>query len=247
MADRRERRLDAGDSTFSRREFLKVTGTIVLVTGTSCRFADTEEASAKAAQTSKHAKLPPSDGYILVDTKKCQGCMSCMLACSLVHEGVESQSLSRIQVIENAFEAFPNDLTIEQCRQCVNPACVEKCPEKALSVNAEQGNVRVVDTQKCIGCGVCFDACPYTPSRAAVAPDRRHEGNPKARKCDLCANAPYHWDEAGGGPDGKQACVAVCPVGAITFTMKIPDQDGDKGYKVNLRSRSWRTLGYPTG
>ena len=56
---------------------------------------------AGAADKSVKTKLPPSDGYILVDTKKCQGCVSCMLACSLVHEGLESQSLSRIQIIQD--------------------------------------------------------------------------------------------------------------------------------------------------
>ncbi len=114
---------------------------------------------------------PPSDGYILVDTKKCQGCVSCMLACSLVHEGVESLSLSRIQVIQNSFKAFPGDLTIEQCRQCVNPACIEQCPENALIVDAVFGIVRMMNRSKCIGCETCVDACPFTPSRPIVAAD----------------------------------------------------------------------------
>ena len=85
------------------------------------------------------AALPASEGYLLVDTKKCQGCLSCMLACSLVNEGVESTSLSRIQVIQNSFEKFPGDLTIEQCRQCVNPACVEACPVDALQADPKYG------------------------------------------------------------------------------------------------------------
>jgi protein NrfC len=169
-----------------------------------------------------------------------------MLACSLVHEGVESQSLSRIQIIQDAFKGFPNDLTIAQCRQCVDPKCMKECPTDALIVDRANGNVRRVDAKKCIGCGTCFDKCPHTPSRSIEAPDKRYKNKDKARKCDLCAAAPYHWDKAGGGPDGKQACVAVCPVGAIKFTRTIPDQNGDKGYDVNLRKRSWARLGYPT-
>ena len=74
--------------------------------------------------------------------------------------------------------------------------------------------------------------------------DERYDGELKARKCDLCANAPYHWDPQGGGPQGKQACVEVCPVGAIQFTNKVPKQEGDTGYKVNLRDWTWVTLGY---
>ena len=169
-----------------------------------------------------------------------------MLACSLIHEGVESLSLSRIQIMQNSFASFPDDVAIEQCRQCVDPACVKVCPTGALAANADYGNVRMVDQEKCIGCGLCHEACPYTPSRAFLAPDKAYDDEAKSRKCDLCANAPYHWDEAGGGPDGKQACVAICPVGAIMFTKEIPDQDGDGGYKVNLRDETWGLLGYPT-
>ena len=228
----------------TRRHFLKVAGTIVLVAGTGCSFSD-GATPLEIALT--NAKFPPSDGYILVDTKKCQGCVTCMLACSLVHEGVESLSLSRIQIIQNSFKAFPDDLTMEQCRQCVEPFCVAECPEDALTVNADFGNVRMVNADKCVGCGTCIEACPYTPSRPILTSDPKYGGELKARKCDLCANTPHHWDEAGGGPDGKQACVEVCPVGAIQFSRTIPVQEGDRGYKVNLRGPNWAILGFPTG
>lgn len=191
------------------------------------------------------AVVPASEGYLLVDTKKCQGCVSCMLACSLVHEGVENLSLSRIQIIQNSFEKWPDDLTVEQCRQCVEPACVEVCPVDAIGADPAHGNVTRVDTEKCIGCRLCVDACPYTPSRPVVAPDSNFSGEMKGRKCDLCAGAAYHWDEGGGGPDGMQACVEVCPVGAIEFTAEVPVQEGDAGYKVNLRGESWKKLGFP--
>jgi protein NrfC len=245
-------------TAITRRDFIKVTGAFIVVAGTSGLSAPGTPMTANAPGT-RHIfvpadGIPPADGYLLVDIEKCQGCVSCMLACSLIHEGVESLSLSRIQVMQNPFAGFPDDLTIEQCRQCVDPACVNVCPTGALHVDAQHGNVRVVDEAECVGCGRCFDACPFTPSRAFLVSDREDDdeesddfGNQgTSRKCDLCANAPYHWDEAGGGPDGKQACVAVCPVGAIMFTREIPEQDGDGGYKVNLRDENWGTLGYPT-
>jgi len=216
----------------TRRQFMKVTGTIVLVAGAGCSI-------------SVPGGIPASDGYLLVDTWKCQGCVSCMLACSLVHEGVESLSLSRIQVLQNSFESFPDDLTVGQCRQCVDPPCVKHCPTGALQAQAGYGNVRSVDRETCIGCGTCHDVCPYTPARAVVAPDRNNGGEDKGRKCDLCADAPFHWHEAGGGPGGKQACVAVCPVGAIVFTETVPAQEGDRGYNVNLRDGNWAELGFP--
>lgn len=226
-------------SGFSRRGFLNLSKNVLIGTGIAGLTPGL------IWLDNAIAAIPVSEGYLLVDTKKCQGCTSCMLACTLVHEGVENPSLSRIQVIQNSFESYPNDVTIEQCRQCVEPACVEACPVDALKANADYGNVRMVDKEKCIGCGDCIQACPYTPSRSVVASDRKFKGDKKGRKCDLCANTPYHWDQAGGGPEGKQACVEVCPVGAIKFTKKIPIQKGDKGYKVNLRNLSWSNLGYP--
>jgi protein NrfC len=185
------------------------------------------------------AAIPASGGYLLVDTKKCQGCMTCMLACSLVHEGQENLSLARIQVIENPFEGFPDDIGIEQCRQCVEPACLEICPTGALHVDQENGNVRRVDADACIGCMRCVHACTYPPSRAIWNFEEGH-----SQKCDLCVETPF-WNEK-GGPDGKQACVELCPLGAISFTAEIPVQEGDSGYKVNLRGSGWRELGYST-
>jgi protein NrfC len=246
----------------ARRDFIKVSGAILLVVG-GCRPSATEEGATPTSTLSPTDLplptdtpgqilvppdgIPPADGYLLVDIEKCQGCVSCMLACSLIHEGVESLSLSRIRIIQNSFASFPVDLTIEQCRQCVEPPCVEICPVDALEPDPEFGNVRIVDKDACIGCGLCYEACPYTPSRAFLAPNAVFAGELKSRKCDLCANAPYHWDEAGGGPDGKQACVSVCPVGAIAFTKEIPIQEGEAGYKVNLRGANWALLGFPTG
>ena len=236
-----------GSDKISRRSFLKYTGTIIFVVGGGCYVPTDKGAGNLVKLDESRAGMPPSQGYLLVDIRKCQGCTSCMLACTLVHEGVENPSLSRIQIIQNPFKSFPDDVTIEQCRQCVDPACVEVCPSGALSTNADYGNVRMIDRTKCIGCGDCIEACPYTPSRPVVVSDEKFNDDQKVRKCDLCANTPYHWDEAGGGPDGKQACVEVCPVEAIKFTKEIPVQEGDKGYKVNLRGPNWRRLGYPSG
>jgi protein NrfC len=223
-----------GDGTLSRRAFLKLSSTAAVgfsVGGILSNVIWLDDAI---------AAVPVSEGYLLVDTKKCQGCVSCMLACSLVHEGVENLSLARIQIMQNSFGKWPNDLNIEQCRQCVTPACMEACPTKALHADPRFGNVRLVTTKECIGCRACIKACPYRPANAIWNPAGAH-----AQKCDLCADAPYHWDKAGGGPKGKQACVEVCPVAAIKFTRELPEQKGDKGYKVNLRGSAWKKLKYP--
>lgn len=194
------------------------------------------------------AAIPASQGYLLVDTKKCQGCLSCMLACSLIHEGIASLSQARIQVLQNSFEKWPDDITIEQCRQCPDAPCEVACPArpKALIVDRAHGNVRWIDPERCTGCGMCVEKCPHAPRRLARIMGVKREAGSLVQKCDLCAHAPHHWDPQGGGPAGKQACVAVCPVGAIAFSAELPEQAGDAGYKVNLRDANWGRLGFPT-
>jgi protein NrfC len=180
--------------------------------------------------------IPASGGYLLVDTKKCAGCSSCMLACSLTHHGETNLSLSRIQVTQDPFGKFPDDITISQCRQCPYPACVAACPTGALHADAKTG-VRTVDEAKCIGCEKCVNACPFTPSRALWNFEEKH-----AQKCDLCLGAKY-WDEV-GGPDGKRACEEVCSMHAITFTKELPSQSAT-GYETDLRTgTAWNSYGF---
>ncbi|MHB9003068.1 MAG: 4Fe-4S dicluster domain-containing protein [Coriobacteriia bacterium] len=180
--------------------------------------------------------IPASDGYLLVDTKKCSGCTSCMMACSLTHHGETNLSLSRIQITQNPFGRFPDDIQISQCRQCPYPSCVAACPTGAMHADEATG-VRTVDEGKCIGCERCVNACPFTPSRALWNYEDKH-----AQKCDLCAGAEF-WSEV-GGPDGKRACEEVCPMGAIQFTKELPEQS-EAGYEKDLRSGTvWDRLGF---
>lgn len=177
-------------------------------------------------------KIPASKGYILVDSKKCSGCQTCMMVCTLVHEGKINIKLARIQVIQNPYGHYPDDIAVYQCRQCVYPKCLAACPAGAITVDTENGNVRRIDESECIGCEECIPACPYTPSRVIWNSEEE-----VAQKCDLCIDTPY-WNEK-GGTDGKQACVEACPMEAIKFTKEVPRQVGDSGYEVNLRGEGW--------
>lgn len=185
--------------------------------------------------------IPVSGGYLVVDTLKCSGCDTCMLACSTTHHGRASLSLARLQVQTDPFAAFPGGIVQNQCRQCPSPACVQACPTGANHVDAENGNVRTVDPERCVGCERCVAACPFTPARVLWNFEDKH-----SQKCDLCAETPF-WSEE-GGIGGKQACVEFCPMHAIAFTTEVPLQNGDEGYQVNLRQDSpvWAKFGLPT-
>lgn len=182
--------------------------------------------------------IAASEGYLLVDTKKCAACKSCMLACSVTHHGKANLALSRIQISDEPFVGFPNDIKMNTCRQCPGAPCVDVCPTNANHFDPDNANIRIIDPKKCIGCQQCVEACPHTPSRVIWNFEDKH-----AQKCDLCVDTP-HWNHE-GGPNGKQACVAVCPMNAIKFTKDIPVQN-DKGYDVNLRNQQYGRLGYET-
>jgi len=108
MGDQEKKKQKHGSGPISRRKFLKVSCRATLAAGVLPNLIWLDDAI---------AAIPACEGYLLVDTKKCQGCLPCMLACSLVHEGTENLSLARIQILQNSFEKFPDDLSMAQCRQ----------------------------------------------------------------------------------------------------------------------------------
>ena len=221
----------------SRREFLIGSGAIVA--GFMVPVSVGNEASAEklVAEPVVLENLAPSSlpaastSYLVVDSKKCSGCLTCMFTCSTVHEGVASLSASRIQITQNSLQPFPYDLAMNQCRQCTDPLCVNNCPTGACQVDAKNGNVRLIDQAKCIGCQTCLKMCPHPAHRAIW-----DAASKKATKCDLCTNTPYFNKPDSSKP--QQACVLVCPMDAISVVKQVPDQTDDRGYDVNLRKKA---------
>ena len=208
---------------YSRRDFV-VGGGTALAGGALAGYTP---AAVLAAPKTARSPYPTSSGYLVYDSRRCSGCQSCMIACSLVHEGAASTSLSRIQVSRAVLTPYPYDIQISVCRQCPEPLCVKSCPAGACHVSAVNGNVRMIDAAKCVGCGECLKACPHSPHRTVWNP-----ASNKAAKCDLCTNAPHFSKK--GGPAGNQACVATCPMGALKLVAELPSQTDISGYDVNL-------------
>lgn len=220
---------ETSDKNINRRQFLVGSGAALAAGAIT---ATTDAKAAAASETS----FPESRAYLVYDSKKCMGCTTCMLACSLTHYGTQSLSFSRIQIIQDSFGKFPDDIQIAICRQCVTPVCVQNCPAGAAHVDTENGNVRRIDDEKCIGCQTCLRMCPQQPHRTIW-----NHATGKATKCDLCIDTPY-WNEK-GGPDGKQACVHSCPMQALKVVHETPDQRETEGYNVNLRNENYLNLG----
>lgn len=213
------------EKKFSRRDFVVGSGT-VLAGGALTVVASKSTLAATAADTKED--YPLSKAYLVYDSKHCAGCLGCMLACSLVHEGVTSLSLSRIQVHRAVLAKYPLDIKQNVCRQCPEPLCVRNCPTGAAHVSAENGNIRMIDAEKCIGCQTCIKSCPHIPHRPIW-----NVATNKATKCDLCVNTPYYNKK--GGIGGTQACVETCPASALKVVAELPSQTDISGYDLNLQ------------
>jgi protein NrfC len=207
----------------SRRDFVVGSGTLLAGGALTVAAPEALTAAAKTGQS----EYPPSQGYLVYDSRQCSGCQSCMLTCSLVHDGEASTSRSRIQIARNVFNPYPQDIQIFVCRQCPEPMCVKNCPTGACYISPANGNVRMIDAEKCTGCKTCLNACPHIPHRTVF-----NAAANKSTKCDLCANAPYFSKK--GGPFGNQACVTTCPAGALKLVASLPSQMDNIGYDLNL-------------
>ena len=216
----------AEEKKLSRRAFVVGSGTALAGGALGAAVAVTGTQEATAAQ--QKANYPRSSKYLVFDSRGCAGCLGCMLACSLVHDGATSLSLSRIQVHRAVLKKYPLDIRQNVCRQCPVPLCVENCPTGACHVSAENGNIRMIDEDKCVGCQTCLNSCPQIPHRIIWDIAKK-----KATKCDMCVNTPHYNKK--GGTGGAQACVEACPNGSLKIVDEMPDQADLRGYDRDLR------------
>jgi carbon-monoxide dehydrogenase iron sulfur subunit len=129
---------------------------------------------------------------IFVNTEKCVGCMSCVLACSMQHGSRIGPTHSMILPVRLRKQVVNLPIV---CRQCLKPLCADVCPMAAISRNEDTGAMNV-DADLCIGCGVCMIACPL--GGISLNTKMGH-----AVKCDLCKGDPL--------------CVKFCGYGAIEY------------------------------
>lgn len=149
--------------------------------------------AAVSADIISSVEIPRTKGIVVADPTLCSGCKICELVCSLHHEGVINPALARLYV---AYDPFINEHPEPTfCKQCAGPECMLVCPTGAIGVDSATG-ARVVDEEKCNGCGLCVKACFL--GMIKLNPDTK-----KALKCDLC--------------DGDPQCVKYCPQNALKY------------------------------
>ena len=137
-------------------------------------------------------------GFV-IDQTLCIGCHACTVACKTEHQVPLGVNRTWVKYIEKG--AWPDTkrfFSVMRCNHCTDAPCVEICPTTAL-FKRDDGIVDF-DTDRCIGCKSCMQACPY--DALYIDPDQH-----TAQKCNYCV----HRVEVGIEP----ACVVVCPEQAI--------------------------------
>ncbi len=154
----------------------------------------------------------------LIDNRKCIGCHACTVACKSEHDVPLGVYRTWVKYVETG--QFPDNrrhFTVLRCNHCDDAPCIPSCPVTAL-YRREQDGIVDFDPERCIGCKMCLQACPYDALH--IDPDTH-----TAAKCNFCA----HRVEVGLEP----SCQVVCPTQAIVSG----DLDDPTSYISKLISR----------
>ncbi|MCA9262277.1 MAG: 4Fe-4S dicluster domain-containing protein [Planctomycetales bacterium] len=214
----------------SRRRFLQQATTItwgalsLTLLPSALASEDSADGSSGGMAAGAAGKSVPVFAF-LIDMEKCMGSGKCLTACRTENDVPEGYSRTwveryvhfkdgRVQVDPipetgyhdsglapiNLDEVERAYYVPKLCNQCDDAPCNQVCPVHA-SITSPEG-VELVDTERCIGCSYCVQACPYgtrfiNPNTGA------------ADKCNWC----YHRIMR----DEQPACVEACPTGARVF------------------------------
>ncbi len=139
---------------------------------------------------------------IMVHLDRCNGCLTCSLACAAAHS-------SSGTIVGAMLEGIPGRIFVQAagsrpvpilCRHCEDAPCVDACMTGAMQKDPGTGLVSNEGReQTCVGCWMCIMACPY----GAII---QKPGEKKlALKCDGCPGREI------------PACVAACPNNALVY------------------------------
>ncbi len=171
-------------------------------------------------------ELPPEGARklgLVIDLDTCVGCHACATNCKEWNAGGHLAPLPDFKPYSagaegvwfnrvHSYEAGQGEAgrTVHfprSCLHCENAACVTVCPTGASYKRAEDGIV-LVNTETCIGCGLCAWACPYGAREL-------DEDAGVMKKCTLCVDRIYN--ETIPEAQRQPACVTACPAGARHF------------------------------
>lgn len=173
------------------------------------------------ANTSVRQGAPGRKWIMVIDLAKCDGCGTCIKACSKMHFVPPERQWIKVLKMQNSEKTAPYFFP-QPCYHCDNPPCTKVCPVDATFKRSD-GTV-LIDNERCIGCRFCMAACPYgarsfnwgsphDPPEALAEGYSPEHGFPRrigtVEKCDFCPDMA----EMGMLP----ACVSSCPMGVLYY------------------------------
>lgn len=203
-----------GRRNISRRQFLKLTGTVGIG---AALFGTGLERVLAADDLDNMGDLSEHQWAMVFDLRLCDGCRDCIKGCQEMHYLPETYEWIKVYELEDA--AGQNYFMPVLCQMCQQAPCVRVCPVKA-TYHTPDGGI-VIDQDVCIGCRMCMAACPYqvrvfnwddhpeVPEEARVSTPELQIPQQKGTvgKCDNC----LHELREGRYP----ACLEWCSMGAI--------------------------------
>lgn len=105
---------------------------------------------------------------MVIDLHKCTGCGACGIACK-TENNTQDYSNGRYYNWANFYTyttgKFPETkfVTIPTlCNHCSDAPCVAICPVTPKAMFKSEDGVTLHNDERCIGCQLCIDACPYS-------------------------------------------------------------------------------------
>lgn len=133
--------------------------------------------------------------------------------------GGDKSNQNVIEVINIACDDCPSggyEIT-NACRGCLAHRCMDACKRGAITLDHQQK--AHIDKSKCVECGLCSKACPYS---AIINTKRPCENSCKVKAISMSEDKAARIDNSKCIACG--ACVYQCPFGAIS----------DKSYILNV-------------
>lgn len=150
----------------------------------------------------------------------CIQCHGCEVACKSWRSVELGVAWRRVKHIWSGNYPLTKNISASvACMHCLDPVCVEICPESAIKKRAESGIVEI-ERDKCTGCQTCYEECPIQ------APQFGMDG--KMQKCDMCIETIDLTVD-------KPPCVKTCPTEALLFAKAtLEEKKSMEEYMLNI-------------
>ncbi|MCL4760445.1 MAG: 4Fe-4S dicluster domain-containing protein [Burkholderiales bacterium] len=112
---------------------------------------------------------------MVIDLQRCVGCGACAFACKAennTRDRADGQSFNWADFVMRTEGTFP-DVTHwvmpVLCNHCTDAPCVAACPMEPKVMYKTPEGVTMHDHERCIGCRMCQNACPYSHAELGEA------------------------------------------------------------------------------